>query len=74
MNRQIFPSVLGGPLFQLLMRLGLTTPSLDLLKKRIIYITLFAWLPLLLLSLVEGKAWGMWECHSYMIWKLRPGS
>lgn len=53
-----FSLVLGGPLFQLLMRLRLTTPDLDLLKKRIIYITLFAWLPLLLLSLGEGKALG----------------
>lgn len=53
-----FSVVLGGPLFQLLMRLRLTTPSLGLLKKRIIYITLFAWLPLFLLSIIEGKAWG----------------
>lgn len=53
-----FSLVLGGPLFQLLMRLRLTTPNLDLLKKRIIYITLFAWLPLLFLSFFEGKAWG----------------
>ena len=53
-----FSLVLGGPLFQLLMRLRLTTPNLDFLKKRIICLTLFAWLPLLLLSLVEGKAWG----------------
>lgn len=53
-----FSLVLGGPLFQLLMRLRLTTPALDLLKKRIIYITLFAWLPLLIFSLVEGKTWG----------------
>lgn len=53
-----FSLVLGGPLFQLLLRLGLTTPSLNLVKKRIICITLFAWLPLLLLSIVEGTAWG----------------
>lgn len=53
-----FSLVLGGPLFQLLMRLRLITPGLDLLKKRIIYITLLAWLPLLILSLIEGKAWG----------------
>lgn len=52
-----FSLVLGGPLFQLLMRFGLTTPNLGLLKKRIIYITLFAWLPLLILSLVEGNIW-----------------
>lgn len=53
-----FSLVLGGPLFQLLMRLGLTTPALDLLKKRIIFFTIFAWLPLFILSLIEGKAWG----------------
>lgn len=53
-----FSLVLGGPLFQLLMRLRLTTPALALLKKRIIFLTLFAWLPLLILSLIEGKAWG----------------
>ncbi len=53
-----FSLFLGGPLFQLLMRLRLTTPALDLLRKRIVVITLFAWLPLLLLSLVDGKAWG----------------
>lgn len=52
-----FSLVLGGPLFQLLMRLGLTTPALDLLKKRIIFITAFAWVPLLLLSIVDNKAW-----------------
>lgn len=52
-----FSLFLGGPLFQLLMRLKLTTPDLGLLKKRIICITLFAWLPLLLLSLIEGTAW-----------------
>lgn len=53
-----FSIVLGGPLFQLLMRLRLTTPTLDLLKKRILYITLFAWLPLLLLSIIEENALG----------------
>lgn len=53
-----FSLVLGGPLFQLLMRLRLTTPHLALLKRRILAITLLAWLPLLLLSLVEGKMWG----------------
>lgn len=52
-----FSVVLGGPLFQLLMRLRLTTPALELLKKRITFITLIAWLPLLIFSLVDGKAW-----------------
>jgi hypothetical protein len=52
-----FSIVLGGPLFQLLLRMRLTTPDLNLLKKRIIYITLFAWLPLLLLSIVKDNSW-----------------
>lgn len=52
-----FSLFLGGPLFQLLMRLKLTTPTLELLKRRIIFISLFAWLPLLILSFVDGKAW-----------------
>ena len=53
-----FSLVLGGPLFQLLVRSRLTTPALELVKRRIVFISLFAWLPLLLLSLVDGKAWG----------------
>lgn len=53
-----FSIVLGGPLFQFLMRMHLTTPALDLLKKRIVIITLFAWLPLLILSIIDGRAWG----------------
>ncbi len=53
-----FSLVLGGPLFQLLVRLHLATPTLDLAKRRIVFISMFAWLPLLFLSLVYGKAWG----------------
>ena len=53
-----FSLVLGGPLFQLLVRSRLATPALELMKRRIVVISLFAWLPLLLLSLVSGKAWG----------------
>lgn len=53
-----FSLFLGGPLFQLLMRIRLTTPALELVKRRIICITLFAWLPLLILAIVDGQAWG----------------
>ncbi len=52
-----FSLVLGGPLYQLLLRTRLTTPTLDLLKRRILVISLFAWLPLFLFSIFEGKAW-----------------
>lgn len=51
-----FSLVLGGPLFQLLVRSHLATPDLDLIKLRIFSFSMFAWLPLLLLSLVDGKA------------------
>jgi len=50
-----FSLVLGGPLFQLLLRSHLTAPALELMNRRIIFISLFAWLPLILLTLIEGK-------------------
>lgn len=53
-----FSLVLGGPLFQFLVRSRLATPALELVKRRIVFLSLFAWLPLLLLSMVKGKAWG----------------
>ena len=53
-----FSLVLGGPLFQLLVRSRLATPALELTKRRTVFISMFAWLPLLLLSLVDGKVWG----------------
>jgi hypothetical protein len=55
---QDFSLVLGGPLFQLLRRAHLSGNALELLRQRIIVITLIAWLPLLVLSLVEGEALG----------------
>jgi hypothetical protein len=48
--------VLGGPLFQLLRRSHLSGNALELLKRRILVISLLAWLPLLVLSFVEGRA------------------
>jgi hypothetical protein len=53
---QDFSFVLGGPLFQLLRRARLSDDDLMLVRKRIIVITLFAWLPLLLLSVLERHA------------------
>ncbi len=53
-----FSLVLGGPLYQLLRRTHLSgvTPEQQL-GRRIVALTLLAWLPLLLLSAVEGNAW-----------------
>ena len=53
-----FSLVLGGPLFQLLIRTRLTTNTLNLVKRRVIVISLLTWLPLLLLSVLAGDALG----------------
>ncbi len=53
-----FSFVLGGPLFQLLHRMHLADDTLMLLHRRIIVISLFAWLPLLVLSALEGNVLG----------------
>lgn len=56
-DSQDFSLVLGGPLFQLLVRSHLATPALELMHRRILCICLFAWLPLLLFTLIDGRAW-----------------
>jgi hypothetical protein len=53
-----FSLVLGGPLFQLLRRTHLADDALMLVRQRIVVISLLAWLPLLLLSALEGNLWG----------------
>ncbi len=53
-----FSLVLGGPLFQLLRRAHLSDDALMLVRQRIIFISLLAWLPLLVLSALEGQLLG----------------
>jgi len=53
-----FSLVLGGPLFQLLRRAHLSDDALMLVRRRIIVISLFTWLPLLVLSALEGQLLG----------------
>jgi hypothetical protein len=53
-----FSLVLGGPLFQLLRRAHLSDDALTMVRQRIIVISLFAWLPLLALSALEGQLLG----------------
>jgi hypothetical protein len=53
-----FSVVMGGPLFQLLRRARLCDDSLGLLYRRIMVIPLLAWIPLLVLSALEGHLWG----------------
>jgi hypothetical protein len=53
-----FSLVLGGPVFQFYRRMHLSGDALELLHRRVLLITLFAWLPLLLLSVIDGRALG----------------
>jgi hypothetical protein len=52
-----FSLVLGGPLYQLYLRTRLARPPLHLLRRRMIALPAIAWLPLLVLSAIEGVAW-----------------
>ena len=58
LDQQDFSLVLGGPLFQLLRRAHLSDNALMLARQRVIVISLLAWLPLLVLSAMEGNALG----------------
>jgi hypothetical protein len=53
-----FSLVVGGPLYQLFRRAHLSGPALEQIWRRIWFVTLVAWLPLLVLSVVEGHAVG----------------
>ncbi len=53
-----FSLCLGGPLYQLFRRTHVSGDALELLHRRILFISLFAWLPLLVLSLIGGHALG----------------
>ena len=53
-----FSLVLGGPLYQLLRRAHLTDDALTHLRQRMVVIALLGWLPLLVLSALEGQLWG----------------
>ena len=53
-----FSLILGGPLYQLLRRAHLSGDALELLRRRVTVAALLTWLPLLVLSIAEGHAWG----------------
>jgi len=53
-----FSLVQGGPIFQLFLRTYLEGNHLELLRRRIVIITVFVWLPLLLLSAFTSPAGG----------------
>ena len=53
-----FSLVLGGPLYQLWRGTRMADDTLQLLHRRVLAMVLVAWVPLVLLSIVEGHAWG----------------
>lgn len=55
---QDFSLVLGGPLYQLFRKSHLSDDALLLARRRIIFISLLAWLPLLILTGMEGNMLG----------------
>jgi hypothetical protein len=57
-EQEDFSLVLGGPFYQLWRRLHASGPGLELLARRMIGISLVAWLPLLVLTTYEGVAVG----------------
>jgi hypothetical protein len=70
-----FSLVLGGPLFQLLRRAHLSDDALMMVRQRLIVIALLTWLPLLLLSALEGQLWGgSNRCRSCSISKFTSAS
>ena len=53
-----FSLVSGGPFHRVLGWLGLCDPELRQVLRRCVAIAALTWLPLLLLSIVDGRAWG----------------
>ena len=53
-----FSLVLGGPLYQLYLKTRLARQPLDLLRRRIVGISLICWGPPLLLALLAGHMFG----------------
>ena len=50
--------VMGGPLYQAYLRCRLARPPIELVTRRIIAFVLITWVPLAVLSAVEGRAVG----------------
>ena len=51
-----FSLAIGGPLYDLYRRARLLEPPIELLERRLAAVVAVAWLPLLVLSLIDGKA------------------
>ncbi len=65
-NSMEFSLFIGGPLFQLLRRAHLTDDTLRLVRRRVIVISLLCWLPLLVISILEGNLFPAGENLSFL--------
>lgn len=61
-----FSLVAGGPLYQLWRRARLSDDELHFTRRRALVMAMIAWLPLLLLSVLEGNAWGKSTTMSFL--------
>jgi hypothetical protein len=50
-----FSLITGGPVYQFLLRIGLVKPPLDRVSWRILIISALVWVPLLVLTLLDGR-------------------
>jgi hypothetical protein len=58
LNLDDFSLAKGGPLFRVLVRTRLMGDDLALVTRRAVFLSLLAWLPLLVLSAIEGTVFG----------------
>jgi hypothetical protein len=58
---------IGGPVYRLMQRIGLITRDDPCIGRRIICFLLITWVPLLLLSLIEGRALGPTPRESFLL-------
>jgi len=61
-----FSLVGGGPLYQIWRRTRLAGDGLERTTRRVLVTVAFAWVPLFLLSIAEGRAWGGGYAPSFM--------
>jgi hypothetical protein len=58
---------IGGPVYRLMQRLGLVKKDDPCIRRRIVCFLLITWVPLLLLSLIEGRALGPTPRESFLL-------
>jgi hypothetical protein len=65
--RSDFSLVAGGPLYRLWRRTHLSGDEMQWLRRRMVVLALLAWVPLLLLSVIDGRAWGGGVVMSFLM-------